>query len=291
MSRTESLLDKRQVRRSFDRAAISYEQSAILQREVVQRMLDRLDYIRIKPERILDVGAGTGFVGAGLTKYYSGASVYELDLSLQMLNQIRQKQPWYKRWFGKQTLICADAEQLPVKSQSVDIIFSSLMIQWCNNIDATFAEFCRVLKPGGLLMFTTFGPDTLTELRQSWAQVDSEGHVSQFLDMHDVGDALLHAGLAEPVMDAENFTLRYEKVSDLMRDLKSIGATNALQKRSRSLMGKHAYKAMLSHYETMRRSEKLPATYEVVYGHAWKSADAGFNKRARGVSVELDLMK
>ena len=292
MSPTEFLLDKQQVRRSFDRAAGSYEQSAVLQREVVQRMLDRLDYIRIKPECILDVGAGTGFVGAGLTKHYSAATVYELDLSMRMLQQIRRKQVWYKRWFGKQTLICADAEHLPLQDQSVDIIFSSLMIQWCNDLDKTFAEFSRVLRPGGLLMFTTFGPDTLIELRQSWAQVDNEGHVSQFIDMHDIGDGLLRAGLAEPVMDVENFTLSYDQVPDLLRDLKSIGATNALQTRRRSMLGKQAYKTMQSHYETLRLGGKLPASYEVVYGHAWKApANDESKKGAMGIPVEFGALK
>ena len=286
MSNPEYRLDKQQVRRAFDRAASSYEQSAVLQREVVGRMLDRLEYIRIKPECIVDVGAGTGFVGAGLAKHYPKATVYELDMSIRMLQQIRQKQAWYKRWFGKQTLICADAEQLPLQDKSADIIFSSLVIQWCDNLEETFAEFFRVLKPGGLLMFTTFGPDTLIELRQSWAQVDDEGHVSQFMDMHDVGDALLRAGMAEPVMDVENFTLMYEKVADLLHDLKAIGATNALQKRNRGLTGKQAYQAMQTHYETLRQTDqgKLPATYEVVYGHAWKSPDSS---QDNSVAVEL----
>jgi malonyl-CoA O-methyltransferase len=187
-----------------------------------------------------------------------------------MLLQGVKKIPWYRRPFSKKLLLCGDAEHLPLASESIDLLISSLTIQWCNDLQQTFAEFRRVLKPGGLLMFTTFGPDTLKELRQSWASVDQQGHVSSFLDMHDIGDTLLSAGMAEPVMDVEHFTLTYPDVVSIVRDLKDIGATNALQQRTRGLTGKQAYKAMQQAYESLRVNGTLPASYEVIYGHAWK---------------------
>jgi len=265
------MFDKLKVRRSFDRAATTYDEAAVLQREVVSRMLERLDFITLQPEIILDVGAGTGFVAQGLRGRYKQAKIIELDLSLGMLQNRSNKLPWYKRILKSPMLVCGDAEYLPVADNSVDMLFSSLTIQWCNDLQSTLSEFMRVLKPGGLLMFTTFGPDTLKELRHSWAQVDKSGHVSPFLDMHDVGDMLLHAKMAEPVMDVETFTLTYESVNSLVKDLRAIGATNALQDRSRNMTSKNDYKKMQAAYETLRdANEKLPASYEVVYGHAWK---------------------
>jgi len=275
-------LNKKSIRRNFDRAADSYDASAVLQREVAARLLERLDYIRAVPKTILDVGAGTGFIGAGLRQRYKQSQIIELDLSVRMLQKIRNKSPWYKRLFNTPPLLCADAEQLPLKDNSVDMIFSSLAIQWVNDLQNTFAEFMRVLRPGGLVMFTTFGPDTLKELRQSWQQVDSHDHVNSFIDMHDIGDSMLACRFAEPVMDVENIVLTYESVSGLMQDLKDIGATNASEQRQRGLTSKSAYQAMTDAYESMRVDGKLPATYEVVYGHAWKA-------EAKETSAEVEV--
>ncbi|HEC28752.1 MAG TPA: malonyl-[acyl-carrier protein] O-methyltransferase BioC [Gammaproteobacteria bacterium] len=282
MTDTETMLDKNKVRRSFDRSAANYDKVAVLQREVAHRMLERLDFIRMQPEVILDAGAGTGFVGKGLSRHYRKADIIELDISINMLRQIRGKTPWYRRPFNKKLLICADVEQLPVAGRSVDMLFSSLAIQWCNNLLQTFIEFRHVLRPGGLLMFTTFGPDTLKELRESWAGVDTYGHVSRFLDMHDIGDFLLQAGFAEPVMDVEHFTLTYPDVSGLMNDLRELGATNALEQRPRGLTGPASYRQMLQSYEGKRIDGLIPATYEVIYGHAWvpdfQAPEVGLNE-------------
>lgn len=281
------MFDKLRVRGNFERAAEHYDSSAVLQREVVTRLLERLDYVRIDPRLILDVGAGTGYVASGLRERYSKAVIVELDLAITMLQQGLKKIPWYRRPFVKKYLLCGDAEQLPLASSSVDLLMSSLTIQWCNNLEDTFAEFMRVLKPGGLLMFTTFGPDTLKELRQSWASVDQQGHVSPFLDMHDVGDALLQVGLTEPVMDVEHFTLTYPDVRALTRDLKNIGANNSLLQRQRGMTGKQAYQSMVAAYEALRENDALPASYEVIYGHAWKTlagqAQVEFHREVPGL--------
>ncbi|MEN8176185.1 MAG: malonyl-ACP O-methyltransferase BioC, partial [Pseudomonadota bacterium] len=188
-------IDKRQARRAFERAAKGYDEVAVLQRETAQRMLERLDYIRHEPAVILDVGAGTGQATLELARRFKQARTLALDFALPMLRRARQRGPWLRR----PRCICGDAEQLPLADRSVDLIFSNAALQWCNDLEATFQEFLRVLRPQGLLMFSTYGPDTLKELRQSWAEVDGTSHVSPFPDMHDIGDAMLQAGLFNPV--------------------------------------------------------------------------------------------
>lgn len=261
----QMLLHKRSLRESFDRAAEKYDEVAVLQREVGERMLDRLQFVRVSPQTILDVGAGTGMFSAALSRHYKKSRVLALDLAPRMLQQARKR----KGWFSRQGFICGDAEALPIADNSVDLIFSNFTLQWCGELDQAFAEFRRVLKPGGLLMFSTLGPDTLKELRQSWQAADAAPHVHEFIDMHDVGDALLRNGMSDPVMDVENFTLAYNDAMQLMRELKMIGAHNAAVHRSQGLTGKGRLKKMLAAYESLRSDGVLPATYEVVYGHAW----------------------
>ncbi len=263
---TQILLHKRSLRDAFDRAAEQYDEVAVLQREVGERIMERLELIRITPRTILDVGAGTGVFSQALSKRYAKSRVLALDIAPRMLLQARRR----TGWFSRQGFICGDADSLPIAAASVDLIFSNFTLQWCGEPERAFAEFRRVLKPGGLLMFSTLGPDTLKELRQSWRAVDERPHVHQFIDMHDVGDALLRAGFSDPVMDVENFTLAYDDARQLMRELKIIGAHNAAIDRPQGLTGKGSLKKMLSAYETLRRDGVLPATYEVVYGHAWE---------------------
>ncbi len=267
--------DKSRVRASFDKAAGSYDAAAVLQREVAMRMAERLDYIKIKPAVILDAGSGTGDGSAELRRRYPEARVIELDLAPGMLARSRDKQSEGRgllgRWFGKQpSQVCGDIEALPLADGSVDMIWSNLAIQWVNIPDGVFAEFRRVLKPEGMLLFSTLGPDTLSELRQAFQAVDGATHVNQFIDMHDLGDALLQSRFAEPVMDMEKIVMTYSSVRDVMRDLKGIGAHNATAGRPRGLMGRHAFSAIEAGYEKFRRDGKLPASYEVVYGHAWR---------------------
>jgi malonyl-CoA O-methyltransferase len=267
----QSALDKRYYRESFNRAAQRYDDSAVLQKEIGKRLLERLDYIRLDPAFVVDLGSGTGLCTGGLAQRYSGAQIIAVDIAPAMLQQGRQKLSWWQYRFGKQRFVCADAEQLPFADASVDMVFSNLTLQWCGDLDSTFTEIRRVLKPNGLLMFTTMGPDTLKELRDSWRAVDDRLHVHPFLDMHDIGDALIRNRLADPVMDMEHVTLTYQHATDLMRDLKAIGAHNAAFDRTRGLTGKSKLSAMRQHYETYRTNGVLPATYEIVYGQAWMS--------------------
>ncbi|MCG5513308.1 malonyl-ACP O-methyltransferase BioC [Ectothiorhodospira shaposhnikovii] len=262
-------VDKQRVRATFDRAASSYDEAAVLQKEVCSRLLERLAWIRLQPARVLDAGTGTGQGLRGLRRRYRGARAVGLDLSPSMLRQAGKGGGWWR----KPGLVCADVEALPFADAGFDLIFSSLTIQWCNDLDRTFAGFRRVLAPGGLLMFTTLGPDTLHELRSAWEAVDGHAHVNAFLDMHDVGDALVRAGFADPVMDVERITVTYPRMGRLMRDLQAIGATNALLGRGRGLTTPSRLRAAEAAYESFRNAEGvLPATYEVIYGHAWVTA-------------------
>jgi malonyl-CoA O-methyltransferase len=258
-------LDRRQMRRAFERASQSYDRAAVLQTEVRRRLLSRLEYLKLEPEVIVDAGCGTGHAARELKKRFPHARVIALDIATGMLREAGRNQGWWRRF----ERVCADAERMPLADASVDLIFSNLMLQWCDEPDAVFREFRRVLRPRGLLTFSTFGPDTLMELRAAWATVDGRTHVSRFIDMHDIGDALVRARLAEPVLDVERFTLTYDTALALMRDLKAIGAQNATAGRPAGLTGRAAFAAATAGYERFRIAGRLPATYEVVLGQAW----------------------
>ncbi len=267
-------IDKREVRRAFSRAATQYDAAAVLQREVCMRMLEKLDYIKLQPASILDVGSGTGGGARQLGTRYKHAEIIALDIALGMLQASRGTSGWWHKLFSgsKQRFLCADAEALPLAAQSVDMVWSNLALQWCNDLPATFSGLQRVLKTGGLLMFSTFGPDTLNELRVAFGGVDGHSHINRFADMHDVGDMLVAAGFADPVMEMERITLTYSDVKAVMQDLRSIGAHNATAGRAQGMMGRAKWARVVSNYETLRRDGKLPATFEVIYGHAWKVA-------------------
>lgn len=265
-------IDKKRMRASFGRAAPDYDAAAVMQHEVFERMFARLDLVKLQPQIILDAGCGTGWGQARLIERYSQAQVLALDITLPMLQLAATRPSWWSKLLGRsrQSLICADIEALPIQQNCVDMVWSNLAIQWCNDIDLTFRELHRTLRPDGLLMFSTFGPDTLMELRAASSNEDGHTHVSRFFDMHDIGDALVRAGFADPVMDVERFTLTYDDVLSLMRDLKIIGAHNATEGRGRGLEGKLFLRQLTDRYEQFRQDGKLPATYEVIYGHAWK---------------------
>jgi malonyl-CoA O-methyltransferase len=278
----EFRIDGREVRRSFGRAAHDYDAAAILQAQVRRELLDRLDLVRLEPAVVLDLGAGTGHATIELKRRYRSAQVIALDLAEGMLREATRRQTLLRRF----RRVCADAMAVPLREGSVDLVFSNLMLQWCDDPDRVFAECRRVLRPNGLLAFATFGPDTLVELRRAWSAADGRTHVNRFIDMHDLGDALVRCGFAEPVLDVERYTLTYAEVRDLMRELKAIGAHNANAGRPRGLTGRGKLQRMVEAYEAFRRDGRLPATYEVVFGHAWAPV-AG--SRARSVSDEVSV--
>ncbi len=264
-------LDKRLVRAAFGQAASSYDEHAVLQREIADRMLARLDYIKHAPGVLLDAGAGTGYGSARLRMRYPEAHLLALDMAESMLQIARPKPGLWQRLSRAAPFdaVCADIDRLPLKTSSVDMVWSSLALQWCNDLNVSFGELYRVLAPGGLLMFATFGPDTLKELRQAFAGVDGYSHVNRFVDMHDIGDVLVSAGFATPVMDMEYITLTYSDLKPLLRELKAIGAHNVTAGRNHGLMGRTRWQALETAYEKFRIDGRLPATYEVIYGHAW----------------------
>jgi malonyl-CoA O-methyltransferase len=275
MSSDESIafrLERPEVRASFDRASATYEAAAVLQARVADELLGRLEPFNFKPEVVLDLGAGTGRTTAELRRRYRRALVVALDLAPGMLHEARRHQQLFRRF----ERVCGDAMRLPLADASVDVIFSSLMLQWCDPPDEAFAEVRRVLKPSGFFAFATLGPDTLRELRTAWAEADGGlreyNHVNHFIDMHDVGDALVRAGLSEPVLDVDRLQLTYPDTLALMRDLKAIGAHNVTAGRPRGLVGRARLRRMQRAYEGFRRNGQLPATYEVVYGAAWGAA-------------------
>ncbi len=283
-------IDKVRARASFGRAADTYDAAAVLQKQVREEMLSRLDLVKINPQVILDAGCGTGVASHALQKRFKKSQVVSLDFALPMLQKTRSTGAsvdfvrHFKTLFGgaKQSLLCADIESLPLANASVGLIWSNLAIQWCNDLDMALQEFHRVLQPEGLLMFSTFGPDTLKELRVATNQQNADERVhtsvSRFIDMHDIGDALVRAGFSAPVLDVERFTLTYDDVKGVMRDLKSIGAHNATDGRARGLQGRGFFTKLEESYEQFRLGAKsdggkLPATFEVVYGHAWRGKD------------------
>ena len=263
-------LDRSRLRASFDRASGSYEAAAALQARVADELLERLAAFEFEPRVVLDLGAGTGRVTRALKRRYRRALVIALDIAPGMLREAQRHQGLLRRF----ARVCADAQRLPLAGASVDLVFSSLMLQWCEPLAQALGEVRRVLKPSGFFAFSTLGPDTLHELRAAWAAVDGLTHVNRFLDMHDVGDALARAGLTEPVLDVDRLSLTYPDTLALMRDLKAIGAHNVTAGRPRTLLGRERLTRLTAAYEAFRQGDRLPATYEVIYGACWGTAGA-----------------
>jgi len=215
-------------------------------------MLERLDYVKIEPRRILD--AGSGPPGPALGKRYPGAEVVAADFSTAMLRSGK------RRFFGKNPLLlCADLARLPIAGESLDFVWCNMALHWLPDPLPAFQEFARVLSPEGLLMFSTLGPDTLKELRAA----AGAARVHAFIDMHDLGDMLLAAGFSAPVMDMELLSFSYQDPNSLLADLRASGQTSARADRPRGLAGR-AFR------ERLRAGLAPRATFEVVYGHAWK---------------------
>jgi malonyl-CoA O-methyltransferase len=279
-------LDARQVRRAFERAARHDADAAALQREVERRMLERLEYMRLLPRRVLDAGCGTGRGLGLLRKRYPRTDLLGVDFARAAIRAASRAEslPGRVHRFLRGTLsayLCADFVRLPLAAGTIDMVWSNLALAWSDDPLAALREFQRVLAPGGLLMFSSYGPDTLKELKSAFSAVSPARRVHAFVDMHDMGDMLVACGFAAPVMDVEKITLTYSRVEDLARDLKASGQACAALDRSRTLTGRDAWRGMLAAYESERKNGRLPATVEVVYGHAWKGEprNAGEGRR------------
>ncbi|HEV8693361.1 MAG TPA: malonyl-ACP O-methyltransferase BioC [Lysobacter sp.] len=275
------LFDHRQVRRAFSRAAQHYDDAAALQREVGARLLDSLDYFDERAQReagngtprtpqvVLDVGCGPGHAAVEMQKRWPKAQVFALDLALPMLRETRHNAGGWRPFKQRPQALCADARALPLADASVDVLYSNLCLQWTEDLPAVFAGFRRVLKPDGLMVLSTFGPDTLWELREAFAHADNAPHVSPFASIAQFGDALIAAGFKDPVLDRDELRLNHATLADLMRELRTLGATNALTTRRRSLTGRERFARAAQAYEPLRHDGKLPATWEVISAHAW----------------------
>jgi malonyl-CoA O-methyltransferase len=263
-----SVFDTAQVRRAFGRAAPDYSAVAALQREVQSRLLEQLDYVQATPTRVLDLGCGPGGASFAMRQRWPQVQMIGVDFALPMLQQAGRGFSWWPRSRRRFDRVCADVTRLPLVDGCADVIFSSLCLQWVEDLPATLAGFRRLLRPDGLLLFSTFGSDTLTELRQAFAAVDDAPHVSGFPPVQHVGDSLLRAGFRDPVVDVDRFTLTYQEPRALMRELRAIGAGNAHEGRRRSLTGKARMQQVFDAYECFRVEGRLPASYEVVYAQA-----------------------
>ncbi|MFO7190141.1 MAG: malonyl-ACP O-methyltransferase BioC [Pseudomonadota bacterium] len=256
----ETLLERKRVRTAFDRAAARYDSAAGLQRRAAERLLTHVQASGVQPETILDAGCGTGYGARLLASVWPEAALYCLDLAPAMVLQARSEcgtGPAY---------VCADAEHLPMRESSIDLLWSNAMLQWCNDLDTVFGNFARVMRPGALLAFTTFGPATLGELRAAFD--DGYTHVSRFPGAAQIEDALLRAGFRDIALESRKTVLHYPDVPALMRSIKTIGAGNATAGRARGLTGKGRWQAMIARYERLRTERGLPATYELLYGTA-----------------------
>ena len=283
----EFFLDPRLVRRSFDRAARTYDAAAAVQREIRTRLLERLDIVRLAPSAVLDLGAGTGHASRELKRRYSSARVIALDLSPAMLRESARQQSLLRRF----ARVCSDAHRLPLRTGSLDLVLSNLLLEWCHEPDAVFAEVARVLRPRGLFMFTTLGPDTLKELRELWRGIDNAVHVHRFIDMHDFGDALLRAVFAEPVMDTERLTVTFPSLNAVLDELRSTGARNVAQGRARGLTGRARGAAVLARSEALTRNGPLSISVEVIHGHAWSPDERRSRRTGDEVRVPVEILR
>jgi len=286
MSADTDWLDRDAARRNANRASSTYDASAVLQARLRQQMIERLEWIAFTPEVIVDLGCGTGHAAAALSRRWPEARVIAVDSAPGMLREAAQREeaPRIER-------LCADAESLPLPDASADLLFCNLMLPWCDDPDAVFTEIARVLRPRGLLTFSTLGPDTLVELREAWRAADDATHVIPFTDMHDIGDGLVRAGLVEPVLDVCRYTLTYPDVRSLMRDLKAIGAQNATSGRPRGLTGRGRLRAVERTYERHREDGVLPATYEAIFGQAWGAVPRTQQERDGEFAVPVSSLR
>jgi malonyl-CoA O-methyltransferase len=256
-----------EISKAFNKHASEYELAAKVQREIGERLFERLQYLKISPKRILDLGCGPGAFSRELTLMYPKAQVFGLDFAHDMLLQAKKKQSWRRKW----PLVTADMKSMPFATGMFDLVFANQVIHWSSSLARVFRELNRVMNVNGCLMFTTLGPDTFKELKKAWAEVNQYAHVNEFIDMHDIGDCLMAEHLLDPVMDMELLSVHYETLPHLIRALKKQGVRNINSERNRGLTGKTAWKQFEKNYAAMQTDKgKYPLTYEVVYGHAWK---------------------
>jgi malonyl-CoA O-methyltransferase len=272
-----------EISKAFNKQALHYERVAKVQHEIGLRLLERLSYLKIEPRRILDLGCGPGHFSRELSRLYPNAELVGLDLAPAMLKQAYKKQGWRRKWF----LVAADMKAMPFDSGAFDLVFANQVIHWGGALAPTFRELNRVMRPNGCFMFTTLGPDTFKELQLSWSTINDYAHVNEFMDMHDVGDALLEEYFLDPVMDMEHLFVHYKSLNELVRALKDQGVRNVNAKRHQGLTGKAAWQQFEKNYRALQTEQgHYPLTYEVVYGHAWKGEQ---RRTERGIETLIPI--
>lgn len=277
-------LDSKAARAAFGKAAANYARLAQIEAQLAERLVERLDEVPQQAERVLDLGCGPGVLLDALRSRHKSSQIILLDASTRMLRRVRSL-GWRRR---RALRIGGTLDALPLGDNSVDLIVSALALPW-SNLRIAIEEISRVLKPDGLLLFTSYGPDTLQQLRTAWAGVDEAPHVHSFFDMHDVGDALIGAGLSNPVMDVERLTVTYTTTQQLFDDLRASGSTNVLATRRKTLTGKRRWQNMLDALEQSRVGGHIEMTCEVIFGHAWGAPPGRARQTEQGQEAHFSV--
>lgn len=264
MSQTEQLFQQQHIKQHFSRAAASYLVAAALQKEVEARLLEQSDYLQKIPTRILDLGSGPGRASGLLKKKWPKAEVIAVDIAMPML----QKVPEHTRFWRPVKRVCANAMQLPFHDNSFDLVFSSLCLQWAHPLPQALQEIRRIMRPEAMLLFSTFGPDTLLELREAYIAIGETPAISPFAAIQQIGDGLQGSGFHNNVLDREDFTMSYADLRALMKELHNIGATDARTDRKRGLMGRKRWQALNNAYPI--HENRVRSTWEVISAMAFK---------------------
>lgn len=268
------MINKNIKKKNFDRAASTYDEYAVLQNEIINNLIERLELLKINPKIGLELGCGTGHAGKLLQKKFNKLSLINYDISEVMIEFAKKKHSSNIMSFlsnKRNFYICGDIDFLPFEKESFDFIWTSSALQWSSNLESSITQIQSLLKPGGLFIFSTFGPGTLKELGAITQKIFSETTLNYFYDLHDIGDMLLNKGYKDPVLDIENFVLTYEDPKNLLIDLRKIGATAGPLKKTNRFLGKSFLDMYFLEYGKYKQNNLYPASYEVIYGHAWKS--------------------
>jgi malonyl-CoA O-methyltransferase len=278
------MLNTKHIRRRFERAANSFDDADFVHAATRHGLLCRLAPLLVEVKTVVDLGSATGAASRSLGKRFKAAHVISIDLAHGMLGKARSK----KSWLSKSSFAQADARALPLPDESVDVVFSNLLLPCMGDPGPVFSEIARVLRKGGVFAFATLGPDSLQEISRAWRQVDSNVHVNRFPDMHDLGDGLVNAGLRDPVLDVDRLTVSYKSSDRLFADLTAVGARNSLEQRVKGLTGKQRFAKMVTALDNAAAGNNIALDLELVYGHCWGS---GPKIDPRNVEIDASRIK